>query len=802
MKRHSGVFQAAWQGTGNSMVVGDRGAERRLHMAVFHTWPDIKNAEYEIIFRLVDAARQADIDLSVIDNHGYVLHSTLFPDGEEHRIENGDCDFAVSLHFESPKTVDVYTYAALWNPLEFYFAWDYESSIRKFLSHNDLLSCGSDSAEAHALNLLQGFGRVPPLPLPRLYHSIPRTEFRPSLDDQSRIFYAGINWERIKNEKGRHHDVLLGLDRAGLIDIYGPEVFQGVKPWEGYQCYRGSIPFDGKSLIRRIAKSGICLAFSSAAHQRSGIMSSRLFEGLAAGALVIANRHPFIDKYFKGLVHEIDDSQSSEAVLSQIVDVVEDARSNPARANEMANAAQELFFREFSLDHCLRDLAAAHSARVAGRRPTPGTVDAFVSFTSTRLPRLAAMIRMLERQDHPLNSVVLILDETWYTRNRTSIENLLVASKLAVSVVPAQLFEYADDLAATAWRSKAIGRTLHEALGRATGEYFLLVGPEDEIFHDHVSSLVRVLDGSPDTLVASSGVVIESRGPKMKLERRLAFLAPRIDDYLYANQTRYAGSHLYRRAVLSHTHAATFALLDGQEHNLLNCIGFLRGRLAFSHYASLVYLEHEEARQLQSFVPVEQQHQFIRDTVRAEVNHLAFLRATPLPPVVFASPTGTPIPWDVYRQSRDRATRIDLGRRYELVAKSEGLRLLSKGFYGAEADAVWLDGTQGELEFIAEGASAAAGKRVLRLEMEGRNNPKTKERQFVTVTANGFTVGETPVEEQWAEYSFDLGPDVFGGADNLRIRLQLDHASTIEDSEGGIVDGRQLGMRIRSLRLV
>jgi len=29
------------------------------------------------------------------------------------------------------------------------------------------------------------------------------------------------------------------------MSIYGPEVFQGVRPWEGYRSYRGSIRLTG-----------------------------------------------------------------------------------------------------------------------------------------------------------------------------------------------------------------------------------------------------------------------------------------------------------------------------------------------------------------------------------------------------------------------------------------------------------------------------------------------------------------------------------------------------------------------------
>ncbi|WP_447411939.1 hypothetical protein, partial [Clostridium perfringens] len=68
-------------------------------------------------------------------------------------------DFVISLHFESPRLFDLYSYAALWNPADFYFIFGYDKSSMKLVSHNDALSCGSDLADNHALNLFRGLGR-------------------------------------------------------------------------------------------------------------------------------------------------------------------------------------------------------------------------------------------------------------------------------------------------------------------------------------------------------------------------------------------------------------------------------------------------------------------------------------------------------------------------------------------------------------------------------------------------------------------------------------------------------------------
>ncbi|MDT1107470.1 glycosyltransferase family 1 protein, partial [Pseudomonas aeruginosa] len=80
----------------------------------------------------------------------------------------------------------------------------------------------------------------------------------------------------IGRPKGRFHEVLTRLDAQKMIRIYGPELIQGVAPWEGFQTYSGELPFDGSSMLEAINSCGVCLALSSKAHQNSGIMSNRL----------------------------------------------------------------------------------------------------------------------------------------------------------------------------------------------------------------------------------------------------------------------------------------------------------------------------------------------------------------------------------------------------------------------------------------------------------------------------------------------------------------------------------------------
>jgi len=103
------------------------------------------------------------------------------------------------------------------------------------------------------------------------------------------LFYCGINWERINNARGRFHDLLVQLDATSFMSIYGPEVFQGVRPWEAIAPIAGSIPFDGRSTVDRIADGGVALVLLRRHISKVELHPADCFESLAAGAVVIAN---------------------------------------------------------------------------------------------------------------------------------------------------------------------------------------------------------------------------------------------------------------------------------------------------------------------------------------------------------------------------------------------------------------------------------------------------------------------------------------------------------------------------------
>ena len=254
-------------------------------IAVVQMWPEIKAAEDEVIVRIENTCKKIGIEVILIKTDGTLVESP------EKQITQNDVDFVIHLHFETPKTYDAFSFVALWNPLQFYFDWGYRKYSNNIRTHDDFLSCDSPWADDHIkrmiLNDASHFK-----PKFYLFHSLSTPICNPSLGKQ-KLFYVGINWERLGKSKGRHQELLESLDKSGELIIYGPKKFQGVNVWNGFKSYAGPLPFDGESVIHAIHEAGITLVLSSQAHKESELMSSRLFEGLAAGSVIIADENKF-----------------------------------------------------------------------------------------------------------------------------------------------------------------------------------------------------------------------------------------------------------------------------------------------------------------------------------------------------------------------------------------------------------------------------------------------------------------------------------------------------------------------------
>lgn len=473
--------------------------------AVVKPWPDVQAAEDENIARLQITARSMGLECVVVDPEGVWLEHP------ERRVNDREVDFVINLHFETPKAYDAFSFVALWNPLRFFKDWGYRRYSRNLLTHDDFLSCSSTWADHHVKRMIaEDPGRLPPLFT--MYHSLSEPIFEPA-PGHGKVFYAGINWDKLGKKKGRHQDLLLDLDKLGILRIHGPRIFNNVNVWEGYKCYVGPVPFDGVSMIKAISEAGIALVFSSDAHKESELMSNRLFESLAAGAVIICDDNPFARRHFGDTLLYVDASGSVENVSRQIQAHHAWVHANPEKALQMARAAQAIFKERFTLDRSLATIytkLAERKAQLAAKvRPAnpQQTVHAFLTLPEYSPEALDRMLESVDSQDYEALQVTLLVDTADFNRHAQSIEQRLSKSRRGGTARAAVFYERRTD--GTLRRRVPLGRVLAPAIEALAGDaLYVAFTPNERWFASHVSTLVHALQAKPESDFAFATSII------------------------------------------------------------------------------------------------------------------------------------------------------------------------------------------------------------------------------------------------------------------------------------------------------
>ncbi|MEK6734089.1 MAG: glycosyltransferase [Pseudomonadota bacterium] len=138
--------------------------------------------------------------------------------------------------------------------------------------------------------------------------------------------------------------------------IYGRYRFSAYLP---PHIYDGYVP-DAMGLFGAIRKNGIYLLTHSAIHTESATPTLRSFEAIAAGSVVISDKHPFIIENFGDNVLYYDQTLSAEEMYNQVKAHFDWIKANPEEAKQKAARAQQIFKEKFSLDNDLERIAKMH----------------------------------------------------------------------------------------------------------------------------------------------------------------------------------------------------------------------------------------------------------------------------------------------------------------------------------------------------------------------------------------------------------------------------------------------------------
>lgn len=458
--------------------------------AVVKLWPELKAAEDENIARFKNTAKRLGLKCVEITSEGEIIGSGGI------MVSKNNCDFVIHLHFETPKIYDVFSFVALWNPIQFYHDWGYERFSRHLLTHDDFLSCDSPAADDHVIRLIHN----DPFHLPpkfKLHHSLSEPIHKPK-NNPLKLFYAGINWEKLGKGKSRHQELLEKLDPTGRLCIYGPKLFQGVNVWEGYSSYQHEIPFDGVSMIHEIAGCGAALVLSSDAHKKSGLMSNRLFEGLAAGALIICDENPFAQKHFGDSLLYIDCSESVEKQFDSIMQHLNWAAENQEQARSIAEKAQSIFLDKFALDLELSNIYKKLNERKTelsvnskkGKLEGP-KIRAFILQNEFNLKKFLSIIRSLNNQIYRNFKASFVINTKDFNQVEELIQAELHTCEFDYDFIKMNPHEVSNFL--------KTGDLIRYSLSQLEEEdAFLFIAPNESIMSNHFETLATLYSRDPD----------------------------------------------------------------------------------------------------------------------------------------------------------------------------------------------------------------------------------------------------------------------------------------------------------------
>lgn len=390
-------------------------------------------------------------------------------------------DLVLSMSRTQPKLTDTPTYGLVFDPLD--IVLERREYLYNLLSFDGALTI-FDTLKDALTDLAASAGRD--LPIGYFYPTTTVARWDDALDlSSARLAYFGINWDR------RRETLFRTLADRPWMEIYGPE-----PGWRflGGRAYQGSVPFDGRSVLERYRAAGAGLCIFSESHVSDNLVSSRLFEICAAGAVVITARVPWIEEQFGDAVLYFDQHAPDAAMAGAIDRHMAWIRAQPDAARALAGRSHAIFAERFSLERLfprLLDLHAAVGQATAGDRSQASVSAVVLTDSAAPEPLRRTLDSIARQQAGPIEIVIAAPSGREADRLRDWAAGAYAGQRIVVA--------------------GAAGRTppspLWEALSACTGQYVSVIRAGDQWMSNHVSSVLDCFGRSGSDVVASGAIV-------------------------------------------------------------------------------------------------------------------------------------------------------------------------------------------------------------------------------------------------------------------------------------------------------
>lgn len=551
-----------------------------MKIGVINPYPEYQNAEKEYIERFGAACQDTGHELVRLAPDG----RKISPDWEisDEVIGIDEVDFTLSLHHDTPKLFDTWMYGVLWVPLREWLN-EYTRKRNYILSWDDKLRSDSPIINAYVSNALDAAGFGPGLnPLETLIVCNDRG-IEPRRLATPKIFYAGTNWDRGMSGGGRnairHEGLFKRLDETGLVAFYGPKNYVGSSSgqnllrgtWDGYECYRGELPFDGRSFVPEIAKYGICLVLTSKKHRNDEVVSVRVFEACAAGAVIIADEHAFFRKHFGDSILYIDNTKPPEEVFEEVMAHYRWIAANPDKALEKAQRAQAVFHKRFTLQKYVTDLCAQHERRKnavtewAWDTKTPVSIVVPIVELDVELDDIIAFNEAINRQVSSSIEVVYVADRSLQERFGDLFSQGLAGGESATVCYCDAFVRNGPELRRVMTR----GQLVLNGLKAASHDRICIIDHRVKLTSDHTARLSATLNRSPEADLVYSAYPYRIGATECGDQYNFHFMMWQSALGNGPFMARWLSLAMFRRSFIDRLETSALSQLDGAEAQLL-----------------------------------------------------------------------------------------------------------------------------------------------------------------------------------------------------------------------------------------
>lgn len=181
----------------------------------------------------------------------------------------------------------------------------------------------------------------------------------PSLNNEpsepKSLMWMSGGWDKFRSSK-TYKEFIKMLGNTVPLKVYGHYYAASfLQPG----IYDGYIP-SSLDVFDTIRDNGIYLLTHSQQHIKAATPTLRIFEAVAANAIVISDKHPFVIENFGDSILYFDQNADSTTMYKQVKSHIDWINKNPEEAKLKAAKAHQIFLDKFTLDKDLVRIAKMH----------------------------------------------------------------------------------------------------------------------------------------------------------------------------------------------------------------------------------------------------------------------------------------------------------------------------------------------------------------------------------------------------------------------------------------------------------